>query len=243
MTDQDRPTATHPVHPRQVWGGLLIALLGLTVLGIGASTGPRWLGIVGAVALVAGAGLAMVGGLRYDTRSGAVSGELRDLEEGEVHAGRSPSQRLHDDTAEATAARDDERRRSMISAREETGRPPLAPIGAGLLVLVSVCVLVGQWTIYPIGQTGQDNALRDLAFGIVAGLAGMRILVAHPGRHLVAAGAGLLAGLGLLLVAVLADHTVTRTLVWEVVGGGFALIGAALCLVSPGVAPWERRSS
>ncbi len=145
----------------------------------------------------------------------------------------APGQMIRDPGAEAISRERDEERKRVLSATAHTPRPALAPIGGVLLILVGASLLAAQWTLYPIGQTGQDNALRDLGLGIVAALAGLRVVVGQPGRHPVAAAAAFLSALGLLLAALLASHAATHITVTETVAGLVALLGALLCAFSP----------
>lgn len=127
----------------------------------------------------------------------------------------------------------DRRRRALERASHDAPRGPLAPLGAIVLVLVALFLLVAQWAIYPLGRTSQDNALRALGVGVVAGLAGLRILVGRPARHRVAALLALLAGVGLLVSALVLPHEIGATRVEEVVSGALVVLGAAVALVSP----------
>jgi hypothetical protein len=127
----------------------------------------------------------------------------------------------------------DERRRALIRATHEAPRPPLAQLGAVVVLLAAVILLFAQWEIYPVGQTGQGNGLRALGAAVVAGLAAFRLLLGQPGRHRVACGLVLLAGAGLLLQAFLLDHVVGRTVVTEAACGVLVVLGGLTALVSP----------
>ena len=109
----------------------------------------------------------------------------------------------------------------------------MAPLGAIVLVLVAVLLLFAQWDLYPLGRTSQDNALRSLTVAVVAGLAGLRILMAQPARHRVAALLALLAGGGLLLSAFSFPHVIPATQIFEVVSGVLVVLATMVVLASP----------
>jgi drug/metabolite transporter (DMT)-like permease len=79
------------VRPRWVWGGLVIALLGVCLLGWGIAILSGAQSIAGAVLLLVGAAASVGGGIRFDGRTHlAVGEEMREVREGDVHEGIGP---------------------------------------------------------------------------------------------------------------------------------------------------------
>lgn len=221
------------VHPRTVWVGLALALAGAAVLGLGVAVESWWWAVAGAVLLAVGAGTGIRGGGLYDVHSGSPGQELEQVVEGETHQGVAPGDTVRDERARATSRDLDQRREALIAASHEAPRPPLAQLGAILVLLVAVFLLVAQWKVYPLGAQSQTNGLWSLGSAIVAGLAGLRIVVGQPGRHLPSALLIVLAGGGLVPRASLATHETAATAITEGVCGVLLLLGGAIALASP----------
>jgi hypothetical protein len=86
---------SHLVRPRWVWGGLVIALLGVCLLGWGIAILSGAQSIAGAVLLLVGAAASVGGGIRFDGRTHlAVGEEMREVREGDVHEGIGPGDTL-----------------------------------------------------------------------------------------------------------------------------------------------------
>lgn len=134
----------------------------------------------------------------------------------------------------------DERRRALTSASHTAPRPPLARLGAIIVLVVALFLLVAQWELYPTGQTGQTNGLRDLGLAIVAGQAALRVLLGQPGRHLVSSMLLVLAGVALVFGAWLAAHDVTATLAAEATCGTLLVLSGAMSLGSPDTTSHEK---
>lgn len=227
----DRPA--REVDPRSVWMGVVLALVGVVVAGVGITIMMWWLAASAALVIAAGAVVAFRGGIMQDTRGADPHSEISQVRHHDVHRGVAPGQMIDDPVAKEAAREVEAERRRILAARARTPSPPLAPIGAALAITVAAYIWVAQWTLYPIGQTGQDNALRDLGWAILAGLAGIRILVGQPSRHPVATGVIGLAGAALLLETLLANHSSSVISASEGICG-VTLIGAALvCGLSP----------
>ena len=80
------PSQQHLVRPRWVWGGLLVALIGAGVLGLGIALLSGTLSVIGAILLLVGAVLSLHGGVLSDAVPGfALAKELRQVRDGEVH--------------------------------------------------------------------------------------------------------------------------------------------------------------
>ena len=233
MTDTRTHDSRHLVRPRQVWSGLALALLGAALIGLGVALGSWPWAIVGIVVLLGGAGLGLRGGVLYDVHRQHPGQEVEQVAHGDVHAGVAPGEMVHDPQVRRTSRTLDQQREALIRQTHEAPRPPMAQLGAIVVLLVSVFLLVAQWDVYPPGKTPQTNALWSLGFAILAGLAALRILVGQPGRHLPAALLILLSGVGLLLRAFLADHVIDATAIAEGVSGALVLLGGLAALLSP----------
>jgi peptidoglycan/LPS O-acetylase OafA/YrhL len=141
------------------------------------------------------------------------------------------------ESPEGTSAREDamgsnDRTRALEAAA--TRRPPPHwSLAAGWVLMLVVAVLTAaQWELVAPTTTGRDNSFRDTGLSILLGLAGVRMLTARGARHPVATAVTLLAGLGLVLAALLAPHDRTGLAVVEAACGALALLGAVAC--------WER---
>ena len=240
MTDTKTHDPRRLVRPREVWTGLALSLLGAALIGLGVSlTSWAW-SIAGVVVLLGGAAVGIRGGGLYDVHSGSAGTEIEQVLHNEEHEGVAPGDTVDDGQVRRTSRELDERREALLRSSHEAPRPPLAQLGAIVILLVSVFLLFAQWEIYPLGQTGQDNGLRALGAAVLGGLAALRILLGQPGRHAAACGLALVAGAGLLLQAFLLDHEVSRTVVVEATCGVLVVLAAVMALVSPDEGRVER---
>lgn len=218
------------VRPRWVWAGMIAALVGAAALGLGITRWSLAPVVVGAVLLAAGAAAAIRGGILYDTHSGRpLRAELSDVGHDQGHQGTSPGDMVDDSRARqdarATTSQTDAR---LAGAGEAPSRASMLRPGAGLLLVGAVFVLCAQG-LYAHTPLGQENAVRDLGLAVVAGLAGLRLLVGNrPGR-----GWSLVAGccgLALLALAVLTPHDARSGVLVEAVGGAWVVVAAGLSL-------------
>lgn len=221
------------VRPRWVWVGLLVALLGAAALGVGVAVMSWPWSIAGAVVLAVGVATSLRGGVLNDVHRKAPGQELGEVVHGDVHEGVAPGDQLHDAEAERTSRELDRQREALIRATHEAPRPPMAPLGGMVLLLVAVFLLAAQWAIYPPGSTSQNNAVRSLAVAIIAAATGLRILVGRPGAHRVATVLALLAGVALVVNSFLAHHQIGDTVIAEAVCGILVVLSAAVALASP----------
>lgn len=91
VTDMTRRRRNNLVRPRWVWGGLLVAVLGGCVLGLGIAVLSWRESIAGTVLLLVGGAASVWGGVMYDARTQlAVGQEIRQLRDGDVHEGIGP---------------------------------------------------------------------------------------------------------------------------------------------------------
>lgn len=233
MTTTTDPHHKRLVRPRWVWAGLLVALVGAAVLGVGVAVGSWTWSIIGAVVLAVGSVASLRGGVMNDVHRKAPGQEVGEVLHGDVHEGIAPGDRLHDAEAEQTSRELDRHREALIRATHQAPRPALAPLGGVVLLIVAVFLLAAQWAIYPIGSMSQNNAIRSLAVAIVAGMAGLRILVGLPGAHRVATALALLAGIVLVVNAALSDHEIWDTAVIEATSGVLVALSALVAMLSP----------
>ena len=229
-----RASHPRPVHPRWVWLGLALALTGCGLLGLAATeASPLPTGVLGLAVLVAGATVATRAGGRYDVHSGSPAAEARQVLEGDVHQGVAPGDQVTNSSARRTARELTARTRRLHEERRRTPRPPLAPIGAALVLAVAVFLLVAQWEIYPLGRTSQNNARRALLIAVIATLAALRIILGQPSPHRIACSLLLLCGTALVAQGSLVDHETAATAGVEIVTGLLVLIGSLACALSP----------
>jgi peptidoglycan/LPS O-acetylase OafA/YrhL len=112
--------------------------------------------------------------------------------------------------------------------------PPRWSLAAGALLMLAVAVLTAaQWELVAPTTAGRDNSFRDTGLAILLGLAGLRMLTSRGGRHRVATAVALLAGLGLVLAALLTGHDRTGLAVVEAACGALAVLCAVACWVRP----------
>ena len=226
MTDSDGGGHRHRVHPRWVWLGLALALVGSGLIGLGVARLSLLLGVIGSVVLVLGVLLGVAGGLMYDARTQATAGtEVEQVVHGDVHQGIAPGdmvpgERARIDAAETTALTRDNLRRSR-----QRGRVPLAPLAGWIMLGIAVFIPMSQPWFIGHTATGGDSAARDAGAAILLGLSGLRIATGR-GRHTIAVAIAALAGLGLLLGGLFADHSGTGIVVVEIGCGVLAILAA-----------------
>ncbi|NYD40520.1 hypothetical protein [Nocardioides panaciterrulae] len=124
-------------------------------------------------------------------------------------------------------------RARLASYRRTAPRPPTAPAGAWLALVVSLTVMYAEWAFFPQDLQGQSDANWALGFMMISLAGALRILVGNPGRHLVAVAAILVAGVGFLLRAFLFTADPTWVLVYEGLCGALLLLGGLMSLAAP----------
>lgn len=229
MNRDKKPT----VRPRYVWLGLVVGLVGAVVIGLGVSF-ESWLwGIAGVVVLAVGAAMALDGGVMYDAHQSSVAGEVQQAVHGEKREGIKPGEMIEDQQVRRKSYELDEVRHAATAGSHDAPHPPLANLGAILVLLVGVFLLGAQWSLYPTGYQPQTNANWALGFAMLCSAGALRILFGEPGRHLLSTAAIVLSGVGLLLRAFLATHAIEATAVAEAVCGVLLLVAGVMALVSP----------
>ncbi|MBA8803297.1 hypothetical protein FB382_001588 [Nocardioides ginsengisegetis] len=219
----DHSTRRPLVRPRWVWGGLAVALAGLGVLGLGIALLSLWCSITGAALLVLGAASSVAGGIMYDASPELSAGtEMRQIVRGDVHEAVSTRESVREPNARLHAAQTTARTDALLRARPTTSRP-LAPIAGWSLLGITTFVVVSQPWFLAHSANGHDSALRDTGLVILSGLAGIRIATG-VGRHLMAVALATLAGLGLLLGGLFAQHDRTDLVIVETTCGVITIV-------------------
>lgn len=228
----------HTVRPRGVWGGLLLAVLGLVALAVGGvATAGTWMAVwvaAGATLVVLGGALALHSGVLYAVHGpGQAADTAHEVLHGETYQGHAPGDQVAVSPEAREKARTLDLRRLELERRSAaTPAPAFAPVGAVVLLLAAFGLLVASGAFFAHTAVGSANADRALGCAILAGAAGMRYLVS-PGRHLVFATGALLGGLFLVLSGPLSPHDRPGTVALEVAVGTIVLLAAAVCLASP----------
>ncbi len=222
----DESTSPAPVRPRWVWGGLLLALVGTSVLGVGVAVLSWTVALAGGALLVLGAAASLRGGILHDAvRRPDLGDELRGVRDGDVHpgvgAGLASGPRARRDATETNH----DTRELEAATRPHPG-VRWAPAAGWLLLVTSAVVTTSQWALVAHTPTGRHDNYLYAGVAVVLGLAGLRVVTA-PGRHPVAVGASLLGGLVLVVNGLLGEHDNTGPATVEVSCG----ILAALCAV------------
>jgi hypothetical protein len=140
------------------------------------------------------------------------------------------------------AAYEQRRAARMKRARAASGPPrvtvPWAPVAGVILMVVTAVLTASQWELVAGTTTGRDNSYRDGALSILIGLGGLHLLVA-PGRHLITSAVVALAGTGVVLGGLLAEHDHTGLAVVEVATGALAVLCALAAVARPSADPTE----
>ena len=223
----------HRVHPRWVWGGLAVALLGAAILAIGVALLWTITSIVGAAVLCGGALMAITGGVMNDSHSQLTAQEeARQVAEGDVHEGVPPGEMLHGQVINRDAARSSARTRSVIRRANTRVPVPWAPLSGWLLFALAWFVALSQPWFIGHTATGGDTAARDGGLAIIVGLSGFRIATAQ-GLPRIAIGVAALAGVGFVLGGLLAAHSGRGIPIVETAFGVLTIIASVVAALSP----------
>lgn len=223
----------HRVHPRWVWGGMVVALLGGAVLALGISLLWMTISIVGAAILIVGALIALAGGIMNDARNGlAAQEEMRQVVHGDVHEGVSAGDMIGDSVAHEDAARTADQTRMVLRHANAKVQVPLAPLAGWLMFALAWIVALSQPWLIGHTATGGTTAARDAGLAILVGLSGFRIATAQ-GLARVAVLIAFLAGVGLVLGGVFADHSGRGIPIVETAYGVFTILAVVAAALSP----------
>jgi hypothetical protein len=206
---------------------------GAAVLSVGlvALSGP--LSVAGVLVLLLGAACSLHGGVLDDAVPGfSPRRELRQVRDGEVHAGVTPGEMVDTDRARRDAVASNRRTRDLERAAHHPGKAHWAPVAGWTCMLVTAMLVVSQWNLVAHNATGASNSFRDTGWAILLGVSGLRVAVV-PGRHRISAAVIVVSGLGLLLGGMLAEHDHRGLQLVEITSGCVALVCALAAYLSP----------
>jgi hypothetical protein len=227
------PRDLHLVRPRWVWGGLVGTLAGAVVLSIGVVTLSALASISGAVVLLLGAACSLHGGVLDDAVSTlSPRRELRQVRDGEVHPGVAAGEMVDTPPARHDAVASNRRTRELGRAAHHPGPVAWAPVAGWTCLLITAILVVSQWNLVAHDAAGASNSFRDTGCAILLGVSGLRVAVATS-RQLIASGGVLVAGLALVLGAVLAEHHHRGLQLVEVASGCLAVVCALVAYLWP----------
>lgn len=224
----DRPL----VRPRRVWGGLLFALVGAGLVGLGVAALSRTLAAAGAGLVLAGAAVALRGGVLYDGVTAlSLRAEMRGVVAGGAHRGSRAGQMVEDARLRAAAQAATERSEAVLAAAQAARPPVLAPVAGWSLVVAVVVVVSSQWDWVARTSTGHATSSRDTVLLVVLALCGLRIGIGR-GSHRISALVAGLAGAGLLLAGVFGAHDRAAAAAVELGCGSLGVLAALAALMS-----------
>ncbi len=203
----------HRVRPRFSWGGLVLLILGGVVAGVGFTIiSVPWI-VAGLVVIVLGAAAALYGGLFYDIEGrGASFDDERRVVPGATATAKAP----------ALQGRVEEEEHALTEMRDRPGvRPGWQKPAAWALLIIAAWLVATQSVFYERTPTGRVGTYRVAAAGLVIALPALYLVLVRGSR--LAAGLCALAGLGLVLGGVLADHGHARSAVNEILCGVLVL--------------------
>ena len=128
-------------------------------------------------------------------------------------------------------------RARLASYRRSAPRPPAAPAGALIALVVGLSVVYAEWGLYPQTYQGQSDANWALGFMILSTAGALRILMGNPGRHLASGVAILVSGLGFLVRALLITRDHSDIYAFEIICGTLLVLAAVMTLLSPALTP------
>lgn len=239
------PGGDRRVRPRGVWAGTAVAVVGAVVLGVAVGITSWVVAGAGLVLLLAGTVVGYANGGLYDvhTRSETRT-EIEQVIHDETRRGVAPGDEIESAEVHRRAREVDSDVRRRLEEAHRAPRPPMAGLGAAMLLLVAVFLVAAQWGLYPQGVEPQESATRSLGVAVVVACCALRVLVV-PGRHRVTAGVTLAAG-GVLLVSGLMLGPGSAAVVGAEVGSGVLVVLAGLAIggrdLGPPMARRRRRA-
>ena len=128
-------------------------------------------------------------------------------------------------------------RARLASYRRTAPRPPAAPAGALIALLVGLSVTYAEWALYPQNSQAQSDATWALGLMLLSTGGALRILIGNPGRHLPSGVAILISGLGLLVRPLLSTRESSAIDAFEIAAGVLLVLAALMTLLSPSLTP------
>lgn len=169
-----RRVSRRRVHPRFVWAGLTLAIVGALVLGVGIVMLSWVIALAGALLGILGAVIGVLGGALNDARPElAVGEELRQVVRGDVHAGVAPGEMIDSASARREARRTSEVAREILGGRRSTG----APVRAAALVhdgLAARGQRMRMMVVSPVSGGGRGRTVLRSALLVALLLLGLR---------------------------------------------------------------------
>jgi hypothetical protein len=224
----DRRQARPLVHPRRVWTGVALCMLGMALVAVGMTTGAAPVTSAGVVLIGVGLVVAWRGGILRDVHTnGTLRAEVDQTRHGDTRDGITPGSRLprtpsRDRETQAAEARRD---RSTSRSEARTGAS-LGDAAPTLLLVAAAWTFVSQFALaLPYSELGQDTALRDTGIAVVLGLSALYLRQVGPSR--LATGLCLACGVALVLAGTVLAHATTRAEWSEIVTGALVLVLAA----------------
>ena len=224
------------VRPRWVWAGTITGVLGLVVLGVAASVRSwSWAG-AGAAVLLGGVVTARHGRIMQDVHglgrgSGSAEGEVERVEDGGPVPGVRPGDMIQDPRVKERSREVEAERRRLVDAPRP--RVSLAPAGGMLMIGAAALLVWAQLSMFPQTQVGEANTTWTIAPSAALAICGLNAVARPAQAHRLAGLVGLVAGAGILIVALVNPHQSGYAQAVQAVGGAVGMLGALPLLGSP----------
>ncbi len=129
----------------------------------------------------------------------------------------------------AEQAAEASRRTHELRERAAAWHPPLAPIGAGLLLLLGIVTFVAVPALnLPYTGAAWNTSLRDEGIAVIVALAGARLCVRSGAK--VAALVALVCGLAMVAFGTWLPHSAPRGTIMEIALGAAISVSAVIAL-------------
>ena len=156
--------------------------------------------------------------------SGSAEGELQRVEDGGREPGVRPGDMIEDPKVKQHSREVEAEHRRAIAARPS--RVSMAPAG-GILMLCAAALLVwAQLSMFPQTRVGEANTTWTIAPSAALAICGLNAVARPAQAHRLAGLVGLVAGLGILLVALVNTHQSGYAQAVQAVGGAVGILGA-----------------
>lgn len=223
-----RQDAEHIVRPREVWGGVVLAIVGMALVAWGVIGGSVAIAVGGVVVGAVALGIAWRGGILYDAHARSdLTAELEAVEEGAEYHGASPEQNVRARLPRRESEEIARRRRRVDTRPQEPLSTSSARAAPTLLLALAAWTFFGQFLLaLPFEETAVDTRIRVSGIAVALALAALALRQASPSK--IALGVSALCGLALVLSFFLAPHAVPRSRWSELVTGVLVLFGTAV---------------